>query len=165
MTTPSVITYHHVQRSPRCLILYALALSCFVAAWLLRNHEPVERLPAVFATGVGCGFILLMTAAWNHYMIVADDGDRLLIRCGPIPWPLLRPILIRYEDIREVEVGRITVLEGYGFGMMDPKDLLVVLWGRDCVFIRGEKGQVRVGTDDAENLAAFLTTKIPTRPE
>jgi len=48
---------------------------------------------------------------------------------------------------------------------MDTKDLLVVLWGRDCVVIRGEKGQMRVGTDDAENLAAFLTTKIPARAE
>jgi len=34
------------------------------------------------------------------------------------------------------------------------------LWGRDCVVLHLKKGVLRVGTDDAENLARFLEGKI-----
>ena len=34
------------------------------------------------------------------------------------------------------------------------------LWGRDCVMVHLTKGVLRIGTDDAENLAALLDGKI-----
>jgi hypothetical protein len=34
------------------------------------------------------------------------------------------------------------------------------LWGWDCVVIRRRRGTLRVGTDDADNLASFLRSKV-----
>ena len=35
------------------------------------------------------------------------------------------------------------------------------LWGRECVVVRFRNGKVlRIGTDDAENLAGFLEGKV-----
>ncbi len=34
------------------------------------------------------------------------------------------------------------------------------LWGRDCVVLQLRKSILRVGTDDAENLTAFLNQTI-----
>ena len=34
------------------------------------------------------------------------------------------------------------------------------LWGRDYVVVHRKKGVLRIGTDDAENLAGFLRKRI-----
>ena len=34
------------------------------------------------------------------------------------------------------------------------------LWDRDCVVIHRQRGVLRVGSDDAENLAGFLKGKM-----
>jgi hypothetical protein len=34
------------------------------------------------------------------------------------------------------------------------------LWGRDCVVVQLKKGTLRIGTDDAANLAVFLQGKV-----
>jgi polygalacturonase len=34
------------------------------------------------------------------------------------------------------------------------------LWGRDCVVVQLNKGTLRIGTDDAANLAVFLQGKV-----
>ena len=37
------------------------------------------------------------------------------------------------------------------------------IWGRDCVVVHFRKGgTLRIGTDDAENLAAFLGSRVVT---
>jgi hypothetical protein len=153
--------YHHTQRSPRCFVLYAIAIALFVTSVAAWAWPPSNVWAHIVATSFGCSMILFMTAAWNHSLTIADDGDRLKVRGGPIPWPLLRPLFIEYRAIKTVKVVRLTGMEGYGFDVFSLNDQLVTLWGRDCVEIRGEQARVRLGTDDAENLAAFLKTRIP----
>lgn len=34
------------------------------------------------------------------------------------------------------------------------------IWGRDCVVLHLDQGTLRIGTDDPENLEAFLRQRI-----
>ncbi len=90
-------------------------------------------------------------------MTVADAGDRLTIRFGPLP--LFRRS-VRYDLIDSVEVGKTTFLDGWGIHMSLRGGWVWNLWGWDCVVLQLRKGTLRVGTDDAENLARFVESKI-----
>ena len=67
---------------------------------------------------------------------------------------------IRYDDITKVEVGRTTLLDGWGIHLSVRGGWVWNIWGRDCVVIHRRRGVVRVGSDDAENLAGFLEGRI-----
>ena len=143
--------YKHTQHSPLCLLIYALGLLFLVLGWVLRN-EPVVHwvFPAV-------GVFMLVLGASFHHLTVEDEGDRLSVSFGPIP--LLRRT-VRYDDLRSVEIGRTTILDGWGIHMSIRGGWVWNIWGRDCVVLRMHKAILRVGTDDAENLARFVSTKI-----
>lgn len=143
----SQLTYHHTQRAPLCLLLYGLAITFLVLTWVLR-HEPV--LVWVFPV---TGLIVLVLAASFHHLRVADDGDHLSISFGPLP--IFRRT-VRYDEIEQVEVGKTTLLDGWGIHMSLRGGWVWNLWGWDCVVLRLRNGTLRVGTDDAENLASFL---------
>ena len=67
----------------------------------------------------------------------------------------------RYSDIVKVEVGRTFLLDGWGIHMSIRGGWVWNLWGRDCLVVRFKKGgTLRIGTDDAENLAALLRKRI-----
>ncbi len=144
MTEPA---YHHTQKAPWFLLLFALAALFFTVAWVTRA-EPV--LPAIlFLSG------LLMAAlgySFQH-LTVADEGERLAIWFGPLPLFRRR---IRYDDMREVEIGRTTIMDGWGIHWSPWGGWVWNIWGRDCVVIRRRRGVIKVGTDDAERLAEFL---------
>ena len=67
---------------------------------------------------------------------------------------------VRYEDIRDVEIGRTVLLEGWGIHMSPRGGWVWNIWGRDCVVIHLETGTLRVGTDDDANLEALLRQRI-----
>ena len=67
---------------------------------------------------------------------------------------------ILYRDIEKVEIGRTTILDGWGIHLSLRGGWVWNIWGRDCVVIHRRKGITRIGTDDAENLARFLKRKI-----
>ena len=140
-------SYHHTQRAPLCLLLYGLAITLLVLAWVLRQ-EPV--LAWVFPI---TGLIVLVLAASFHHLTVADEGDHLSVSFGPLP--LFRRT-VRYDDIEQVEIGKTTLLDGWGIHMSLRGGWVWNLWGWDCVVLRLRNGTLRVGTDDAENLVKFL---------
>lgn len=146
--------YRHIQRSPLCLLLYSAAIMFLVLGWGLRN-EPVIQW--IFSP---VGLLMLVVAGSFHYLIVKDDGDRLAISFGPIP--LFRRS-IKYQNIEGVEIGRTTILDGWGIHMSIKSGWVWSIWGRSCVVLRLRKGILRIGTDDAEQLADFLNARA-TRP-
>src|ERR1051325_2507893 len=97
-------TYRHTQRAPLCWFLYALAGVILAADYLAWNT------PAVYGLTIG-GVVTSVLAPTFHWLKVEDAGDRLLIAFGPLP---LARRSVRYEDIVGVEVGRTTVMEGWG---------------------------------------------------
>ena len=151
MTTPIWTTYWHRQWAPFCWILYVLAAGIFGIAWILR----LDPLASVILSGVGV--LMLLLAASFHHLTVSDEGDRLTVAFGPIP--LFRRT-VRYEDIREVEIGRTMILDGWGIHLSFRGGWVWNIWGRDCVVLRLRRGIIRIGTDDAENLARFVQDRL-----
>ncbi|QDU93709.1 hypothetical protein [Lignipirellula cremea] len=145
------MNYHHTQRSPLCLILYALAITFLVVAWVLRDD------PVLIWVFPATALLMLALAPSFHHLTVADQGDHLLIQFGPLPLFRRR---VKYEDIESVEVGRTTILDGWGIHWSLRGGWVWNLWGRDCVVLRLRRGTLRVGTDDAEGLARFVVGKI-----
>ncbi len=144
-------TYYHVQRAPLCLFLYGLAVMFLVLAWVLRDPPPIRDVFPIV------GVLVFVLATSLHHLTVSDESDRLSIRFGPLP--LLRRN-VRYEHIESVEVGKTTLLDGWGIHLSLRGGWVWNLWGWDCVVLRLRKGTLRVGTDDAENLARFVENKI-----
>ena len=152
MTTDSVTPrYSHTQKAPLCLILYGSAVACIALGWILGDRA------GIFIAG-GVSLVLILLAPAFHHLTVEDGGDDLKIHFGPLP--MLRRT-IRYADIKKVEVGRTTILDGWGIHYSLRGGWGWNLWGRDCVVVHFKNGSVlRIGTDDAENLVAFLEAKI-----
>lgn len=142
--------YSHTQRAPLCFILYGFSIYSIALGWII--GDPLGTLVAV-----GVGLLLASLAPAFHNLTVQDQGDVLRSRFGPIP--LFRRT-VRYADIKSVEVGRTLILDGWGIHMSIRGGWVWNLWGRDCVVIHFDKGVLRIGTDDADNLARFLEEKI-----
>jgi hypothetical protein len=143
--------YFHTQRAPLCVILYGAALACFVLVW------KSDDAPGVYVGGV-VGVVITLLAPAFHHLTVEGDGGRLVIRFGPIP--LFRRTA-RYAEFESVGVGRTLLLDGWGIHKSLRGGWVWNLWGRACVVVRFKDGGVlRIGTDDAENLAGFLKEKI-----
>lgn len=144
--------YSHTQKAPLCFIVYGTAIALCVGAWIARDQSPIAVVLGVVAV------LSLFLAASFHHLTVEDQGDVLVIRFGPVP--LFRRI-VRYADIMKAEVGRTLILEGWGIHYSIRGGWVWNLWGRDCVVVHfRNSGVLRLGTDDAENLARFLETKI-----
>ncbi len=144
--------YRHTQRAPLCLLLYALALIVMASGFIVDDAPPLRFMFPLLS------LMILVLAASFHHLTVNDEGDRLSISFGPIP--LFRRS-VRYEDIKTVEVGRTTFLDGWGIHMSLRGGWVWNLWGLDCVVVRFKKGgMLRIGTDDAMCLAAFLSDQI-----
>jgi len=148
-TTPATPRYSHTQTAPLCLILYASALLYFTLA------VDIDDTPGVYIAIAVVGVLALFGPA-VHRLTVEDRGDRLGVRFGPLP--LLRTS-VRYADIEKAEVGRTLVLDGWGVHYSVRGGWVGNLWGRACVVVRLKTGVLRIGTDDAENLARFIENK------
>src|SRR5579863_1692491 len=155
MTSGDSTTYHHTQRGPLCLVLYGVGVALLILTCALRHFEP-----AVWMTCLLCGLWLIFWAGCHHRLTICDDGDRLAIRYGPVPWPPRKPWWLLYQDIHGVEVGKTTRLESWGMQGFMTNGFIISIWGNACVTIRLKNGSIRLGSDDAESLARFLESKL-----
>lgn len=143
--------YSHTQKAPLCLILYGSGITAITLAVLIGDY-----LGIVIAGSVS--LVLLLLAPCFHHLTVEDQGDVLAIRFGPVP--LFRRT-VQYADIGSVEVGRTLLMEGWGIHLSIRGGWVWNLWGRTCVVVHfKDGGTLRIGTDDAENLARSLEGKI-----
>ena len=141
--------YHHLQRSPLCLLIYATAAGSLAAAWFLQ--APPLASYALVASAV----VFTMIGAGFHHLAVKDEGDELRIQFGPLP---LFATAIRYNEITSLGRDRTTIMEGWGIHKSFRGGWVWNIWGRDCVVI-AHSGTTRVGSDDVENLLAFLSSR------
>lgn len=143
--------YSHTQKAPLCVILYGSALACIALALMIGETAGI-------VIGGGVGLLIGLLAPAFHHLTVVDQGEVLAIRYGPVP--LFRRT-VRYADIEKVEVGRTLLLDGWGIHLSIRGGWVWNLWGRACVVVRFKNGgTLRIGTDDAENLARFLEGKV-----
>ena len=143
--------YSHIQKAPLSLSLCTMVIAGLGIAWHIG-----DTLGIYIAGGVG--LLIALLAPVFHHLTVEDEGDLLAIRFGPVP--LFRRT-VRYADIGSVEVGRTLILEGWGVHWSMRGGWVWNLWGRDCAVVCfNEGGVLRIGTDDAWNLADFLQGQI-----
>jgi len=147
----AIPTYSHTQKAPLCLIVYALAVVFLTLGWIVQEAPPIPWLfPPI-------GLLMFVVAASFHHLTVEDLGNVLSVRFGPVP--LFRKT-VAYNEIKSVEVGRTLLLDGWGIHMSIRGGWVWNIWGRDCVVLHLKKGTLRIGTDDAKNLASFIEQRI-----
>jgi hypothetical protein len=101
--------------------------------------------------------LLAFLALLYHHLTVADEGDRLGVRFGPLPFC---GTTVPYADIQAIEPGQTIFLEGWGIHMSIRSGWVWNIWGWDCVVIHRTRGTLRVGTDDVDGLIAFLKRRM-----
>jgi hypothetical protein len=144
--------YRHTQKSPLCLLIYALAIVFASVGFVLKD---VPQIPWLFPP---IAIVILAIAASFHHLTVEDQGDVLAIRFGPLP---LFQRTVRYSDIASAEVGRTTFLDGWGIHWSFRGGWVWNIWGRDCVVLHFKNGgRLWVGTDNAEGAMEFLNSKV-----
>ena len=139
--------YEHTQRGWFHHILLAVALALLAGAWLAGSN------PAVAVLNVCIAALLLIVALLFGSLCVRDEGEWLALRFGPLPVLCKR---ICYADITSVEPGRSAVIDGWGIHHIPGRGWTYNLWGFGCVKLTVGKKVIRVGSDDVDNLAAFL---------
>lgn len=144
-------SYSHTQRGPLLYILTVVALGIATLAIVIQGQSPTGWILGITAV------VMLVLAFSFHTLTLCDDGQRLLVRYGPLP---VFHTSIDYADIRQVEAGRSSVLDGWGIHYVPGRGWTYNLWGFACVIIHTGKSVTRIGTDDSENLAAFLNSKL-----
>jgi hypothetical protein len=142
--------YRHTQKGPWAWLLFGFGVLLLALGWALREMPVV---PVVISIS---GAIMLLLGASFQRLTVSDEGDRLAVRFGPLP---LFGMRIRYSDMRSVEVSRTTLLDGWGIHLSLRGGWVWNISGWYCVLI-DHGGKTWLGTDDAENLARFLRSKI-----
>lgn len=143
--------YQHTQRSPASWVLFLLPATAFFLAWYLRQ-DPYMTLTMLVVGIVGCAVAFSIQT-----LTVADGGDHLSVRYGPLP---LFGTSIPYRDIDSVEKSRSSLIDGLGIHYVPGRGWTLNLWGFECVkVVRGNK-VLRVGSDDSENLVRFIDSRL-----
>lgn len=153
MTTDKSETYHHTQYGPFYLLLYALTAVFLAGSWAL----PSVALQVIFLV---TGLLMYLLATSLQHLTVADEGNHLTIRFGPLPLFRKR---IWYDGICEVKTGRTNLSDGWGIHWNPWGGWVWNISGFDCVVIRMKRGTIRVGTDDPDGLVVFLRSRIATQ--
>ncbi len=144
--------YEHTQRGPWHVLLFLVAAGCLVGGWVLR-HEPMGHYICL-----GVGLVMIMTGLGFMQLTVRDEQDALALRFGPLPLFYTR---IPYKNIRQVQPGRTILLDGWGIHYFPGRGTTFNIWGFDCVRVELDKRTIRIGTNDVENLVAFLQSRMP----
>ncbi len=144
------MSYSHTQTAPLYYLLLGVAAVMLLSAWLTLGE------PAIAITLGISGAVVLLLAFCFASLTISDEVDRLSIRFGPLP--LFRKS-IPYTEITGVEPGRTSFIDGWGIHYVPGRGWTYNLWGFDCAVIHRGTKVIRVGTDDPEDLVAFLQQK------
>jgi len=142
--------YDHTQNGGLHLLLHAASVIMLAGAWLSRGE------PALCIILLATGASVLALAFAFHHLSIRDEVDCLAIRYGPLPLFRKR---IRYEQITAVAADRSSFLDGWGIHYVPGRGWTYNLWGFDCVKLTLGRKVIRVGTDDVDNLVAFLRAR------
>jgi hypothetical protein len=145
--------YRHTQKAPVYLFLLGNAFMLIVLGWISLH----DVQPWVSVLGIVMGIIFLLFAMSFAQLTVMDDGDTLGIQYGP--FRLFRKRIL-YAEIESVDRGRSAFIDGWGIHYLPWRGWTYNLWGFDCVILRVNGKVIRVGSDDADNLNAFLQEKV-----
>lgn len=142
--------YRHTQTSPMWLILLL-----FIPLFVIGGAGSGNSVLLIVFLSVGAGFLLL--AASITSLTVQDAGDHLRVRFGPLP---LFGTRLKYADMAAPAVSRSRTIDGWGIHWIPGRGWTYNIWGYDCVEMQYRGSPLRIGTDEAANLARFLSERI-----
>lgn len=143
--------YRHTQTGAFHYILYFVAAVMALVVWFFAGT------PGLVQVLLGVPVMLVVLAWLLQCMTVRDEGDRVAICYSPLDIPLKR---ILYSQIQSVKTSRTKILDGWGIHWIPGRGTTYNVWGFDCVELQVGNRLIRIGSDDADNLAAFLRPKI-----
>jgi hypothetical protein len=144
------MTYNHTQPGHWQFVLFAAALVVLGCA------IPPTQPPLTIILLVSAAILVLCGMAFGS-LTISDEGNHLALRFGPLP---LLHKTIRYADITAVELGRTSILDGWGIHYILGRGWTYNLWGFACVKLTLGRKVIRVGTDDADELAKVIREKM-----
>jgi len=151
--------YDHTQRGVLHYLVGFGAAACLAGALARKDDAPMFVM--LIATA---GALMLIAGAFG-YLRVVDMGDRLAVQFGPVR---LFGTSIPYADMVSAQLCRTTLLHGWGVHGLPFVGVTYNIHGYDCVRVtfRQPRGifrlrHINIGTDDAEGLASFLASRIP----
>lgn len=147
--------YRHTQRGWFHYLLYGLAGVLIAAPWFTGGFQWPPAIVLWVAAAVAWAL-----AGSMQYLVVQGEADHLLVRYGPVPLFHKR---ILYRDITDVEPGHIALIDGWGIHWVPRRGWTYNIAGWQCVKLRLGRRTIRIGTDEPEELAAFLRKKIAGR--
>ena len=142
--------YKHTQTSPLNWLLHISAL----ATVALSAVVPAATVALLLMAG-----LLVFLGFCFRELTVSVDQAELSLQYGPIP---LFGKRIPLANIAHVEASRSSWMDGWGIHYFPGRGWTYNLWGFDCVELTLNGRRFRVGTDDQDNLVAFLSNKIAT---
>ena len=146
--------YDHVQYAPLHWIVHAAGAYCVASAWWTKD------VPTISFVLLAVSLLFFALGLMFRYLEISDEGEFLAVRFGPIR---LFGTRIRYSDMTSVEKSRSSVLDGWGIHYIPGRGTTFNLWGFDCAKLMVKGRTIRLGSDDADNLVAFLDSKIFTQ--
>ncbi len=146
--------YTSTQKGPWAAVLGGVTVLLVVQAFILRDK------PLAVAALVAGALSLAVLAGCFHRLTLRDEGDRLGIRFGPLPF-FRRTI--SYKAIRSVKAGRSSFIDGWGIHYIPWRGWTYNLWGYGCVILDVEGKTIRVGVPDPEALVDFLRSRTDSR--
>ena len=90
-------------------------------------------------------------------LTVRDEGDALDVRFG---WISLFGRRIAWDQITAVQRARSKVIDGWGIHYIPGRGTTWNLWGFDCVELTVGGKTLRIGSDDADTLAAYVSARL-----
>ncbi|MCR9295724.1 MAG: hypothetical protein NXI32_23645 [bacterium] len=144
-------TYRHTQKGPWYVLLLLFASVTLV----LGITSSLTILPSIM---IGCiAGILFVLAGSFRSLTIFDQFDSLAVQFGPLP--LFRKS-IPYGDITNVELGRSSLIDGWGIHWFPGRGWTYNIWGFDCVIVHCGRKVIRLGSDDSQALFEFLKQKL-----
>lgn len=150
--------YTHTQRGRFHFLLIGIAIALSVIGARRANVEP-GLSGACFAIGA----LFLALASSFAYLHIEERERDLRATYGPLRvfWRT-----IPFADIVSARAGRSAVIDGFGVHWIPGRGWTMNIWGLSCVELKLTRGRtLRLGTDDAERLAAVLQARIAPDPD
>ncbi len=143
-------SYYHRQYGKLHWALFAAGLLLLVFGWFLPRNPGVTLSALVSASAM---FVLALAF---QYLTVCDTGQSLVVRFGPLPLVSRR---IPYDAITSVRLETAKLIDGWGAHWIPFRGWTYNVAGSQCATVKLGRKNIRIGSDDAENLVRFLTAK------
>ena len=144
-------SYSHTQRGRIHLLLHCLAVLYLAIALMVPQILPLQ---VIFWS---CSAVCALLGFCFESLTVTDCGDKLLVAFGRLP---VFHTSITYSEVTAVTVTQTRFLDGLGIHWMPGRGWTYNIRFGTCIEVQRGNRRIRVGSDDAENLAELIRERM-----